>query len=51
MKIGNGVVVTLGGTGSAEDYLERTNINLTSSLQVSLVKDAIGKGKRQNSDS
>ena len=44
MKVGNGVVVTLGGTELAED-------NVTSSLQVSLVKDVNGKGKRQNSDS
>lgn len=44
MKVGNGVVVTLGGTELTED-------NVTSSLQVSLVKDVNGKRKRQNSDS
>lgn len=44
MKVGNGVVVTVGGTELAED-------NVKTSLQVSLVKDVNGKGKRHTSDS
>lgn len=54
MKVGNGVVVMLGGTELAEDCERSITfliIKLTSSLQVSLVKDDFGKGKRQNSDS
>lgn len=44
MKVGNGVVVTVGGTELAED-------KVTSSLQVSLMKDVNGKRKRHTSDS